>query len=341
VSVPTLSTITPSVGHSGGNTLVKIEGTGFALPPAASPVGPSTAPPPSVTVTIGGRPASNVAVVSSSLIYCLTPKGALNADDNESLNTTAQNVVVQNNHADGTPVVGETATLAAAFTFQQPDLTQESELARVIRALMRELKLQVTNNVVFSTHTDYDASTGDLLNTAMVATLPALILGNLEVPEDRIHAVNEEQDFEIPGGLFIKRRPPVVVDVMMTLVGVSDNAITILNLMQVVRAFFKKTPWLVLDRDASDPTLGTVKYELDWSFAGPVSVSHQADNSNVESFGGQVVVRGVLLEDMPGISTSKPPEIPARFPHEATTGIGGVSADDETAVVVQVPQRIP
>lgn len=340
MAVPTISAITPTVGHSGGKTLVQIDGTGFALPPPAAPTGKTTAPPPSVTVTIGGRAATNVAVVSSGLIYCLTPKGALLADETESLDTSPQNVVVQNNDVLGAPIPGESATLAAAYTYEQPNLNTESDLARTVRAFIRELKLQVLNNVSFSTHTDYDASTGDLLNTVIVASMPALILGNLEVPEDRIHAVNEETDFEIPGGLFISRRPPVVVDVLMTLVGVDNNPIRILNLMSAVRTFFKKNAWLYVDRDPSNLSLGQVRYELDWSFSGPVSVTHQADGSNVESFGGQVCIRGVLIEDMTGISTAKPSAIPARFPHEATTRIGGVSASDETAVTVQNPDKL-
>lgn len=340
MAVPTINSVTPALGHSGGNTLIEIDGTGFALPPAPPATGKTVDPAPSVTVTVGGRAASAVAVVSSGLIYCLTPKGSLNAD--ETLNTTPQNVVVQNNDATGAPIGGEVATAAGAFTFQQPDLTEESELTRVLRALMLEIKLQVHNNVVLSTHTDFDSSTGDMLNLALVASFPAIILGNLEIPENRQHAVNEEQDYEIPGELFIKRRPPVVVDVNLTLVGVADNPLVIMNLMQVVRTFFKKTPWLVLDRDSADASQGTVRYELDWSFAGPVAVSHQADNSNVESFAGSICIRGVLLEDMPGISRAKPAGagIPAHFPHEATTGIGAVSASDETAVVVQGPDKV-
>jgi hypothetical protein len=149
---------------------------------------------------------------------------------------------------------------------------------------------------------------------------------------------NEPEDHDIGNGLFISRRPAVSVDVSMTLVGVADNPIVILNLLQAVRMFFKKTPWLEVNRSATDASLGSVKYELDFSISGPVSVSHQADNSNVESFAGSIIVRGVLLEDMPGISQSKPSAIPARFPHEATVAIGAISRDDEGAVVLQTPQ---
>lgn len=332
MAVPTISAVTPSEGHSGGSTLIEIDGTGFALPPAPPAIGVAPEPAPSVTVSIDGVAATHVAVISSTLLYCLTPKG--NPD------TGARAVVVQNNDANGAPIGGEVATANAVFTFKRPDLTEESELARVVRALLVDLKRQIISNVVFSTHTDYDADSGDLLNIAAVESLPALILGNLEVPEDRIHAINEERDYDAGNGFFIKRRPPVVVDLTMTLVGVTNNSITILNLMQAVRMYFKKTPWLAVDREIADPTQGSVKYELDWSFGGPVNVTHQTDNSNVESFGGTVVVRGVLLEDMPGISRSKPLAIPAKFPHEATTGIGAVAANDETAVSIGATQAI-
>lgn len=338
MAVPTISSVSPSIGHSGGETLITIEGTGFALPPAPPATGPAgAAPPPSVTVTIGGKPAAAVAVVSSELIYCLTAKGSLDSD--EKLITTVQALAVQNNNASGAPISGEIAVLSAAFSYQQPVLTEEGHLAFVLRTLMREIKLQIINNVAFSTHTDFDSDTGDLLNTAMVASLPALIVGNLSIPEDRIYAVNENQDIEIPGGLFITKRKPVVVDLEMTLVGVTDNPITNLNLMQVVRSFFTKNPYLIVNRDETDPTQGSVKYDLEWSFGGPVAVAHQADNSNVESFGGTICVKGILLESMPGISRTKPAIIPGNMPHEDTIGIGGVSADDESAVVIQGPQK--
>jgi IPT/TIG domain len=325
----TVTSIGPDEGHSGGQTLVEIVGTDFRLPSAPAATGRTVQePPPSVVVTVGGRAATRVAVVSATLIYCLTPKGDPGV---------AQDVVVQNVDDDG--AVLATATLAAAFTFQRPDLTQESELTRVVRALIQELKRQVLENVHFSTHTDYDDATGDVLNMAFVSKLPALVLANVEVPEDRTQIQPALQEFDADTGRFITRRPPVVVDIVATLVGVHDNPIAMLNLMQVVRMFFKKNPWLELDRSASDSSLGTVRYELDWSFGGPVSVQRGGDASDTESFGGQIVVRGVLLEDMPGITTAKPTGIPARFPHEATTGYGWKTDDNAAAIQVTIEQK--
>ncbi len=411
MAVPTISSVSPATGHSGGQTLLEIVGTGFALPAAPAATGPVAVAPPSVTVTVGGRAATGVAVVSATTIYCLTPKGdpvqitrGFTASATTNLLTSAAhglkagqsvrpyvssdagelpapliahreyfvvspltntlqlaltpggaaidlttdgtgtlaldawtpvNVTVQNNGSTGVPVSGELATATAAFAFARPDLAEESELARAMRALIRELKRQVHPNVSLSTHTDYDSTTGDTLNLALVESVPALILGNLEIPEDRIHHVPARTEVDVGTGRFVERRPAVAVDLQGTLIGVANNQIELLNLMHALRMFFKKTPYLDVDRSASDSSLGAVQYELDWSFGGPVSVSHQGDNTNVESFGGSVVVRGVLLEDMPGISNDRPASMPSTAPpHESTTRWGYKAADDATAVTV-------
>lgn len=412
MTVPSITSVTPNEGHSGGKTLIEIVGTGFAVPFTPDSTGPTTPLSPSVSVTIGERACTNVAVVSDTLIYCLTPKGDVgetdytftidDPDDDQlvitghtlandtpvTLSSTSalpapfapdtcyfivdadtdvlslaatpgglaidiedagsgtltlttarrSQVVLQNLDDEGNAVSGEVA-FYCGFTYQRPDLSEESELARVVRAFMQELKRQIIPNVNLSTHTDYDAATGDLLNLTYVEELPAIVLANLEIPEDRIHAVQEPPDFDQEDDRFIERRPAVAVDVTCTLVGVSDNPVEILNLMQVVRMFFKKNPYLELDRATDHPEYGTVKYEMDFSFAGPVSVTHQGDNSNVESFGGQIAIRGVILEDMPGITRAKPPGIAAKYPHEATTGFGWKSAEDETAVQRDVQKK--
>ena len=319
-----VTSVVPTTGHSGGKFVLQIEGVDFRLPVAPAPVnGVTPEAPVSVRVFIGGLEASNVGVASSGVLYCSCPKGD---PDGGALDLLVQNVA-----DDGT--VLESSTLAAAFTFQRPDLTEESELARVMRALMEELKLQVHPNVHFSTHTDYDDATGDALNYTYVGKPPALVLGNLEAPENREHHHDEGVELAAGSGRFIERRPPLAVDLSMTLVGVTDNPITILNLMQAVRMFFKKNAWLRVERVEGDPTNGFVEYEMDWSFGGPVSVTHQGEG-NMESFGGRIVLRGVLLEDMPGVSKAKPAGIPAHLPHEATTRYGWTTPDAPSAVQI-------
>lgn len=406
MAVPTISTVTPSEGHTGGKTLVEIVGTNFREPTPPPPTGPTDPTwPPSVRVKFGGRVAANVMVWSPTQLYCQTPEldelvvestwTALDVTTNtftltahgltngtvvrlvetsgalpvplvpetayyvvgatantfqlsatlagpaiditatgsgKALSVGAYDVVVENIDDDGLLIGAETVTATKAFTPRRPDLGVESDLARVVRAMIRMLKRQVLENVHFATHTDYDATTGDQLNFAFTQRLPAIILANLETPDDPQYRVEHDTDFETPGGRFIERRPPAVVMVKYDLIGVSDDPVEILNLVHVVRTFFRKNPYLYVDRDPNDPSKGQVRHDLEWAFSGPVAVAHAGDNSNVESFGGEVRVRGVLLEDMPGITTAKVPGIPADLPHEATTRYGHVSADDEAAV---------
>ena len=83
----TISAITPSSGATGGGTQITITGTGFVSGTAA-------------TVTIGGIPATNVVVVSSTTITAITPAGG----------TAGAQTVVVTTH-------GSTATYAGAFTY--------------------------------------------------------------------------------------------------------------------------------------------------------------------------------------------------------------------------------
>lgn len=245
-------------------------------------------------------------------------------------------ITVENLDDAGAPITGESVTRANAFTFRRPDLGQESELARVVRALLRMLKRQILENVHFATHTDYDAETGDLNAIAFVQRLPALVVANLEVPDDRDYFVEGDQDFDAGAGRFVSRRPPVVSMIRFDLIGVSDDPIENLNLLQAVRIFFRKNPRISLDRDGSDPARGIVAYDLEAVLGGPVTVTRGADAVNVQSFSGEVRIRGVLLEDMPGITAAKPAGIPAHLPHEATKGFGHVTADGPEAVDLDV-----
>lgn len=72
--VPTLTSVAPRVGHTGGQTLVELNGTGFALAPDPDltqlPVPPA---PPRLRVFFGGTEAYGVQVVSSTLAYAFTP----------------------------------------------------------------------------------------------------------------------------------------------------------------------------------------------------------------------------------------------------------------------------
>lgn len=323
MAVPTLTAVTPGEGHTGGRTVVELTGTGFKLPNPPAPTGKTTAPPPSMRVLFGGRPAMNIAVTSATQLYCQTPIHDPGLVD----------VVVQNIDDDGVLVPTEEATLVDAYTFARPDLSAHSELARALEAFIIEMRRQVSDNVDWAVHTDYASDTQTI---AYMGKLPAIVLDDLDLPEDRSTS-EDSYDVQIDDETFVERRAPIVVNALFTIMGMANDPPTLLTLIQVVRAFFKKNPKLTYDRDANDPTLGEVSYNMGADIDGRVVVAKQKDNTNLLFFTGSVRIESIWLEDMPGITTAGVPGVPSWLPHEATTRYGWIS---ET-IVPPTAQRKP
>lgn len=315
--VPTIVSITPAVGHTGGRTLVEIVGTGFALPPAPPATGSPPDPAPSVQVTIGGVPALQVWAISSTLLRCLTPihdpsgtparPARPETSDPGAAAVPASDVVVQNLDANGDPIPGETATLAAAFSFVRPRLDQGSITARVVRAFIAELRRQVIDNVNFAPNTDYDPDTGDGMNVAQLASLPGIAIVDLKLPRSQV--VQNEQDELSDGGTgFVALRPPVLRDAQMTLVGVSDNKEELLTLEEALDLFFRKNPELYVQRDDTDPSFGSVGFDMQRTSDPQFGTT--TDGSNICFFSCEVVVQNIPRQAMPGLPATSIPGAP-------------------------------
>lgn len=334
MAVPTLTSVSPNQGHTGGLTLVVLTGTNFRLPTAPPATGLTTAPPQSVRVRFAGFDATKVEVFSATEIQCLTPKAELIS----GLAERTVSVEVANIDDTGVVIPGEVATLASAFSYRLPVLSGESDLARAVRSLIQELKRQILPNVVFTTHTDYDASTGDLLNMVELQTLPALVLANLDVQTATDYPANDEEDHDVGGERFVSRRQPEIVTIKVDLTGLSNDPIEILNLLHNMRAFFKKNPYLYVDRDPGNLALGQVRYPLIFR-PGSSAVTHLGENANVESVSGEVRVEGVRIEGFHGAPTVGPIGMPATMPHEATVRWGYKALEDEGATDLDVQKK--
>jgi hypothetical protein len=331
VAVPTILSVSPSSGHTGGKTLVVVTGTNFRPPDAPPPTGPAPTPPPSVRVRFGGLDATRVEVFSSTQLQCLTPWAADYAAPEGLVD-----VEVANLDADGDVVVGEVATLVDGFSYALPDLSVEGALATAMRAMLRELKRQITPNVSFTVHTDYDPVTGDLLNLANVQALPALVIGEFDVVDSERFPTLGEEDVAAGADRFATMRAPSIVELRFALIGISNDPIEILNLLETTKGFFRKNVRLVVPRDVADSAAGTIEYDLAAAFGATSRVTHAGDNSNVESFAADVRIDGVRLEGIPGAPTARPAGMPSNVPHEAVRGWGHVSADDQSAVETTV-----
>jgi hypothetical protein len=257
------------------------------MPPPGLPTQP---PSPTVAVFVGGRPATEVQVRSSERLSFLTP-----ASDGGTVE-----VVVRNLDDTGVPLPGEEAILPAGFTYARPPLTTESDLTRLVRTLLRELKRQVIENVVLTVHTDFGAESGDELHLAEVASLPALVLVGPELVENRFYSLNSRPETPASPGMFARRRTPYTVDLGFTLVGASDHTVELLNLLAATKDFFHRNPFIEMERDASNPAAGRVRYELDVTANGDLKVTSQPNTSNLRSFSGAFTLRGFDFEELAG-----------------------------------------
>jgi hypothetical protein len=292
MAVPSIESVTPASGPTGGGLLLEITGAGFRVPDAPSAQGPVSPAAPTVGVTVGGVQATDVHVVGTSRLTCLLPVGDAGPVD----------ILVQNLDPSGQSIPGEAATLAGGFTYELPRLTPESDLTRLVRTLLQELKRQVLANVVLTVQTDFASETGDELHIAQVAELPALVLVGPELSEDRFFSLNQLPEVSDGVGSFERRRVPYTVDLGFTLIGVSDHTTELVNLMASAQLFFHKNKFLEMDRDPESSASGSVRYEMDFTPDGDLKVTSQPNESNVRSFSGKFIVRGFDLEDLAGIA---------------------------------------
>lgn len=331
MAVPLIVSVVPSSGHTGGRTLVEITGENFRLPTPPPAQGLTTPPPPSVRVLVGGVEALRVWVVSPTLLRVLTPINDPSGTPatNERAAVPASDVVVENIDDAGVLIAGETTTRAAAFSFVRPRYDVECHLERVVKAFIVELKRQVLDNVQWNPHADFDPMLGgsflDLDNPDVaqrsLAHLPGIALINVGFTDSKDQSTDTQHEIRVDDATWIARRAPVAQDISCTLVGASDNTGELLRMFQATRLFFMKNPDLVLPRDPNNIAAGAIGYQMDFAAGERVEVSART-TANVETFSAGVTIRGVLLEDIPGLPTDGVPGTPAGVAHEATVEKG-------------------
>lgn len=275
MAIPTITTLGPTAGPASGGDLVRLHGAGFAA---------------RVQVLFGGVTATVLGVreeSGESFVDLRTPAHPPGPAE----------VTLRNLDADGVPIPGEETSLAAAYRFQRTPIVREADLTRVVRALLRELKRQVIENVSASVALDYDDTPSDGLNVVAMAKLPSLVLSGPRLVENRFFSTNEPHEDPVagPSGPELqRRRPPFTVDLGFTITAASDRTVELLNLLAATATFLNRNRWLVLDRDPADPALGAVRWEMDPD--GEVRTKLDGEGE-VRVFTAGLVVRGFDIDE--------------------------------------------
>jgi hypothetical protein len=332
VTAPTVSSLLPAVGHTGGRCVTALTGTGFNLPPPPSPTGVVPDPIPTVSVTFNGVPALDVAVQDSTLIYALTPISptyTLLPSGQRDWGPGFVDVVVQNlDPLTGLPVPGESVTLTSAFEYRRPDLSAESHATTTFACFMAELARQVCPTVDYARHTDWSDG-GASIDLGQIAKMPALLVVDMEM-QDSVQRPQGPQAVDYGDGNFARVREPEAVDIVGTIIGVAETTVEIQNMALGAKLFFKKNARLAVPRSSTaldvqtgayDTSGGTISYTIEFQITDPIKFTAGGNNSNVKTFAFAYAIRGVLIESWPGVMEQGVSDTPATLPHESTTGI--------------------
>ncbi len=324
MAVPSISNIYPAAAHAGGEAVIRILGGGFKAPqdPTVEYVERGEVVP-TVEVLFGDQVATAVTVVNHALMYVVAPVSPLDTG------AGTVSVTVRNIDANGDVIGAETVTAAAAFTYQAVKLTDESDLSRLIRALIREMKRQIIPEVVYSPHTDYDADTGDQLNIVSTATLPSLALIGPMLEESRFYSVNTLA-YVGGHGHQVRRRAPYTVDVKFSVLGLANKSVQAVNLQSAVIRFFDRNRTIRMLTDATDATAGWTSYEMSMDRTGAPGILGFGDDANVRSFEARIVIRGFNVETLAGFNSL----------NDGAIGITSTITDDDDSVVIGSTEQL-
>lgn len=194
-------------------------------------------------------------------------------------------------------IIGRVAQLLAAFRFQRVRLGVESDLTRIVRSLLRELKRQVLENTSLAVSVEFPEEPEAVLSRIARAKLPSLVLSGPRLRENREYSTNElgeEVVIGLAGPSLRRRRPPLTMDLEFGVTLASDRAAEMLNLQAALASFVHSNRWLAMPRDPTVPDGPIVAWELD-----PVGelrpLVEGSERNDLRAFTWGLVIRGFDL----------------------------------------------
>jgi hypothetical protein len=235
-------------------------------------------------------------------------------------------VGVTNLAQDGSPVPGETALLEHAFSYRRPDLTRPGALARIVQAVVRDLRRVHANVTYVQTHVDYDAQSGTAYVThACSATLPAILITNPRFERSANRPRMREESVVVNGSRFVRKRERVLLDITFEVYALSQAALA-LNLKEALMVHARKTTHLSVQRGDLADLDDVVRYALTTNFSNSSIVSESLD-SGTQSSAMELKVHACVLEESPGMPQQTPNGFPADVAYENVLDYGYVLAD--------------
>jgi hypothetical protein len=175
----------------------------------------------------------------------------------------------------------------------------ETDLTRIVRTLLRELKRQVLENTSLAVSVEFPEDPEAVLSRIARAKLPSLVLSGPRLRENREYSTNElgeEVVIGLGGPSLRRRRPPLTMDLEFGVTLASDRAAEMLNLQAALASFVHANRWLSMPRDPTVPDGPIVAWELD-----PVGelrpLLEGSERGDLRAFTWGLLIRGFDLDE--------------------------------------------
>ena len=295
MAVPTISSVTPDTGLARGYNVVTIVGTGFRTR-AVSYAIPVVVLPVTVSVTVNGRSARAVRVLSSTELRVLMPeyRGTAQADPMPPVD-----IVVTNLDDAGVAILGETVTEDDAYTYERAALglpAGDPPFLRVMTELIRLLQRGITTGTGWMASTDYGED-GAVVGVVQEHPTVGIRMDALADHEYGHIADNEHQYKPKPGGGWYRFRPPQTYMLVFDLVLAARNPVRAHHMLAEVLQLWQDNQVLVVD---GDPNWSTDPNEYPLEMPGRGTQATSPNSNEVVAFACQMRVRGIpVLADEP------------------------------------------
>ena len=285
--VPTIQSVEPASGSASGGELVRLTARGLAA---------------RIVVLFGDASAQIMGVRREGEAFVIDVRTPAVAPGDVPL-------TIANEDADGAFLPGESAT--TTFRVQRARIGRESELTRLVRALLQALKAQVLANTTTPMSLDYREAASPLVP---IAKVPSLTLLGPDVRENRLYSSSElvERAVVTPGGMDIESlRPPIAVDLRFVLEAVTNSTAEHLELFAALVAFFHRNPYLVLARDPDRAEAGSARFVLASDGEARAATVQSEDGragrtDDRRAFQWGIVVRGFPVDEHIAVDRASP-----------------------------------
>ncbi len=297
MAVPTIISLDPDGGLTRGDNVIKINGTGFRVPPVPPATGHMGGEQQkTVSVKFEGQESTWAYAASDALVLAKVPE--YRGPHRGVTFPVALDVRLANLDDNGDEIAGENVTLGGAYAAGQPSLAAECYFQRVVRAFQQVFKRHVHDKVFVTV--SRDAASIPLDDERLKAEAPALYLRGPRAPINRFDSSNMEDEVAYGATEWTRKRYPSTHDFEFTLTVVAKGSRHLYSLLQSCMLLFRDiTEVRVLDDPADDPVNPTGTYkdyeiEMPWPFAP--DVDDEPNDSDLFRATAGVTIRGVHID---------------------------------------------